>query len=112
MVTPKRAEATCLIAERRGVAVGVEQRAARVLAALAAVGAAAEAVERDRERLVGLLRDRPERHRSRGEATHDLARGLHLVQGQRLARGHELEQPAQRRRPGRFSSSAAAENAR
>ncbi len=78
------------------IAVGVELRAARVLSALAAVGAAAEAVERDRERLVRLLRDRAERHRARREAAHDLARGLDLVERQRLARGHELHQAAQR----------------
>ena len=77
------------------VAVRVDVRAARVLAALAAVGAAAEAVERDRERLVGLLRDRAERHRARREALHDLARGLDLVERHGLARRDELHQAAQ-----------------
>ncbi len=78
------------------VAVGVERAATRVLAALAAVGAAAEPVERDRERLVRLLRDRSERHRARCEAAHDLARGLDLVERHGWPGRHELHEPAQR----------------
>ena len=79
------------------VAVGVGLEAHRVLAALARVRLAAEAVHRDRERLVGLARDRAEAHRAGAEALDDLARGLDLLERNRLApRGPQLEQPAQR----------------
>ena len=53
---------------------------------------------RDREGLVGLARDRAERHRTRREATHDLAGRLDLRERDRLAGRHQLEQAAQRRR--------------
>jgi hypothetical protein len=49
-VTPKRPEATCLIALRRSRG----REALGVLAALAGVRLAAEAVHRDGQRLVGL----------------------------------------------------------
>ena len=64
MFTPKRPDATCLIAERREVAVRVGHEAGRILAALAGVRLAADPVHRDRERLVRLARDRAERHRA------------------------------------------------
>ena len=55
----------------------------RVFAALAGVAAAAEPVHRDGERLVGLLRDRPIRHRPGGKPLHDLLRRLHLFERNR-----------------------------
>ena len=67
------------------VAVGVGREARRVLAALARVRAAAEAVHRDRERLVGLARDRAEAHRAGAEAPDDLARRLDLLERHRRA---------------------------
>src|SRR5205085_254508 len=83
------------------VAVGVGDVAGRVLAALAGVGATAEPVHRDRERLVRLARDRAEAHGACAEALHDRARGLDLLQRDRLARrraaaGPDPEQAPQR----------------
>src|ERR671933_259949 len=61
-------------------------------AALAGVRLAAEAVHRDRERLVRLGRERAERHRAGGEALDDLAGGLDLVERDRVGLGRaELE---------------------
>ena len=66
------------------VAVVVGREADGVLAALAGVRLAAEAVHRDRQRLVRLARDRAERHRAGGEALDDLLGGLDLVERDRL----------------------------
>src|SRR5690606_25153386 len=72
----------------------------RILATLAGVALPAQAIHRDRERLVRLGRDRAEAHRARAEALHDLARGLDLVERNRRPRdaGLEVEKPAQRAR--------------
>ena len=67
------------------VAVSLARVAARVLAALARVRAAADPVHRDRERLVRLGRERAEAHRPGREALHDLGRGLDLVERHRRA---------------------------
>src|ERR1700760_4773935 len=71
IVTPQRPEATCFIAARRPArtgagagAVGVGGEAARPPAAPAGFRASAEAVHRDRERLVRLAGDRAEAHRA------------------------------------------------
>src|SRR6478735_8106101 len=69
-VTPKRADATCLLAEP---------------------------VHRDRQRLVGLGGDRAQAHRAGGEALDDVGRRLDLLQRHWLGVGRELEQAAQRR---------------
>ncbi len=61
------------------VAVGHRQEALGVLAALAGVGLAAEAVHRDRQRLVRLLADRAVGHRAGGEALDDRLDRLDLV---------------------------------
>ena len=61
------------------VAVRVGREPVRVLAALAGVRPAADAVHRDGERLVRLRRDRAVGHRAGREALHDLARRLDLV---------------------------------
>ncbi len=83
------------------VAVGIGREADGVLPALAGVRLAAEAVHRDRERLVRLTRDRAERHRAGREALDDLLRRLDLVQRHGLdPLRAELHQPAQRRPPG------------
>ena len=99
MLTPKRPEATCLIAERRWSPLASGREADGILAALAGVRLAAEAVHRDRQRLVRLARQRAERHRAGDEALDDLARRLDLVESQPLVLGQlaELQQPAQRR---------------
>ena len=81
LVTPNRPLATCLTAERRRSPFGVGDEALRVLAALAGVGPAAEAVHRDRQGLVRLGRDRAVGHRPGGEAPHDRGDRLHLVEG-------------------------------
>ncbi len=69
-VTPKRPDATCLIG--RAAARVVE--AVGVLAALAGVRLAAEAVHGDGQRLVGLGRDRAVAHGPGREAAHDRRR--------------------------------------
>ena len=71
-----------------------------VLAALTAVGPAAEPVHRDGERLVRLGGDRAVAHRAGREPFDDLTGGFDLVQ--RYRRPHvaaELQQPAQRCHP-------------
>ncbi|MBG9887289.1 hypothetical protein ABE10_12290, partial [Bacillus toyonensis] len=69
----------------------------RILAALARVGLGAEAVHRDREGLVRLLRDRPVAHRARGETLHDRGDRLDLVDRDRGALPRpQFEEPAQR----------------
>src|SRR4029453_513793 len=66
LVTPKRPDATCLMAPggRAPVAVGVLLVPRRVLAAFARVAARAQAIHRDGERLVRLGADRAKRHRA------------------------------------------------
>jgi hypothetical protein len=80
--------------DRRAAVVG---EAPRVLAALAGVRAAAEAVHRPGERLVRLGGDRPERHRAGGEALDDLLGRLDLLERHGRAAAAELHEPAQRR---------------
>src|SRR5690606_4766746 len=88
--------------DRRAARIARRQRleARRILAALAGIALAADAVHRDRERLVRLGRDRAEAHRARAEALHDLARGLDLVERDRRSRDAvlEVEEAAQRAR--------------
>src|SRR5439155_27062059 len=69
----------------------------RILAALAGVRLAAEAVHRDRERLVRFLTDRSIRHRSRGESLHEALDRFDFVDRDRLRGRLQLEQPAERR---------------
>ena len=73
------------------VAVRVGREADRVLPALAGVRLAAEAVHRDRQRLVRLAAERAQRHRAGDEALDDLARRLDVVERRatrpRAARG-------------------------
>ena len=97
MLTPKRPEATCLIAERRESPFASRHVAHRILAALAGVRLAAEPVHRDRERLVRLARERAERHGAGREALDDLGRRLDLLDRDRRLRVLEAEQSAQRR---------------
>ena len=77
------------------VAVGVRLVAAVVLAALAGVGARADAVHGDGEALMGFGTDGAERDGAGGEALDDDGGRLHLVDGDRLA-GLELQQPPER----------------
>ena len=69
-----------------------------VLATLAAVALAVDAVQGHRDRLVALPGQSAERHAARDEAAHDGLDGLHLVHAHRLpARclgGHELQKVA------------------
>src|SRR5207253_7168504 len=75
----------------------VGREAAGVLAALTGVALAADPVHRDRERLVGFAGEGAQRHRAGGEALHDLALRLHLLDRDR--RALEVEEPAQGRQP-------------
>ena len=69
----------------------------RVLAALAGVALAADAVHGHGQRAVRFGADRAQAHRAGGEALDDLGRRFHLFQRDRLGRiDLELEQPAQR----------------
>ena len=83
----------------RRAALGVEE-AVDVLAALTGVGATAEVVHRDRERLVCLLRDRAVAHGAGVEALDDLADRLDLLDRHGQAPRHpgraEAHQSAQR----------------
>ena len=74
--------------------------ARRVLAALAGVRLAAEAVHAHGERLVGLGRERAEAHAAGLEAAHDVDRRLHLVERDRVEVVAEAQQAAQRRARG------------
>ena len=85
LVTPKRPEATCLIALNSRVAVGQRLVARRILAALARVALAADAVHGDGQGLVRLLADRAVGHGAGLEALHDRLDRLHLVQRHGLA---------------------------
>ena len=67
------------------VAVRVGRVARRILAAFAGVRLAAEAVHRDRQRLVRFLADRSVRHRAGREALDDRLDRLDLVDRDRLA---------------------------
>ena len=79
------------------VAVVVGHVAIGVLAALAGVALAADAVHGDGEGLVGLLGDRAVAHGAGGEARHDRAGRLDLVDRHRWAgAGPQLEQAPQR----------------
>ena len=82
---PEAARGDLLDRRAAAVAVGVGGEAHGVLPALARVRAPAEAVHRDRERLVRLARDRAEAHRAGAEAAHDLLRRLDLLERDRLA---------------------------
>ncbi len=84
-MTPKRPLATCLIALQRLSPLGTGTIARGILAAFAAVAAAADAVHRDRQRLVHLLAERPEAHRPGHEPAHDRLFGLDLLQRHRPA---------------------------
>src|SRR5439155_13239519 len=76
-------------------AVALVTEAGRILAALARVRARAEAVERDRNRLVRLRRQRPLGHGPARDTAHDRPGRLDLVERHRGARGQELEQVAE-----------------
>ena len=67
-VTPKRPEATCLIAEFGLSPLGRGAEAVRVLAALAGVGLGADTVHRDRQRLVRFGAERAQRDAWRDQA--------------------------------------------
>ena len=88
-VTPKRPGGDLLDLRVALVAV-----ASGVLAALPGVRAPAEPVERDRDGLVRLGRERAVRHRAAGEPPHDRVDRLDLLERDRLPRGDELEQVA------------------
>ena len=67
-----------------------------MLATLAGVRFAADAVHGDRERLVRFLADRSIRHRARREPLQNRVNGLDFVDWNRLRRGLQFEQAAER----------------
>ena len=79
------------------VAVRHGQEALRILTALARVGAAAEAIHRDGQRLVRFLADRAVGHRARREPLDDLRDRLDLVDRDGRTCRLETEQTSQRR---------------
>ena len=89
---------TCHLLDRGvlGVAVGQRGLATRVLAALARVGTAMQAVHGDGHALVCLFADGAVRHGAGVKATDDVERGLHLVErNRRAAADIKVEQVAQ-----------------
>src|ERR1700709_2475631 len=80
LVTPNRPLATCLIAERRRSPFGSGVNRSGAPPPSPGFGVAAQRVHGDRQRLVGLLRDRAVAHRAGGEALDDLADRLDLLQ--------------------------------
>lgn len=77
------------------VAVRLVLETGRVLAALAGVGLRTQAVHRNRQNLMGLGRDGAVGHRAGGEALHNLAGKLDLVDRDRGAIGDELHHASQ-----------------
>src|SRR5439155_3553726 len=75
-------------------AVTFRAEARTLLSALAGVAATTKAIHRDRERLVRLTTDRPERHRPGDEAFDDGGRGFNLVERHGVAWA-EVEQTAE-----------------
>src|SRR6266511_3773509 len=73
-----------------------------ILAALARVRPCGEAVERDRDSLMGLCGERAVGHPAAREASDDRRGRLDLVEGNRIVDGPELEQVAERVRSGGF----------
>ena len=79
-----------------GVAVGQRGLATRIFAALAGVGAAAQAVHGDGHALVRFLADGAVRHGAGVKAADDVERGLYLVErNRRAAAGIKVQQVAQ-----------------
>jgi hypothetical protein len=87
MVTPKRPEAICLMALLRQSPLGSGSEAVGVLAALAAVAFAADAVHGDGLGFVGLLADGAVGHGTGLEAFDDVGPGFHLFQGRGVSAG-------------------------
>ncbi len=81
------------------VAAGQADVAGRILAALAGVGFAADAVHGDGQGGVRLVGDGSQRHGPGGEALDDLAGGLDLVEGDGDLGVLDLEEPAQGHEP-------------
>ena len=75
------------------IRIGLEARF--VLAALAGVGFAADAVHGDGQRFVRFLADRAEGHRAGGKALHDFGGGLDVFERNRRAGRLEIEHAAQ-----------------
>ena len=85
------------------VAVLVVMETTRIFAALTGIRPSAESVHGDRQGLVRLGRDRTEAHRARREALDDLARGLDLVDRDRVTIAEvEVEQSTQSCHSGRL----------
>src|ERR1700730_17638433 len=85
VVTPKRPDATCLIAERMDSPFGSGLKRAASSAASPGIRAPADPVHGDRERSMGLARDRAERHGTGREPAHDGLGGFDLLDRHRVA---------------------------
>ena len=95
LVTPKRPEATCLMALFLESPLGSGMVALRILATLAGVALAADAVHGDGQRLVRFLADRAVGHGAGLEALDDALDRLDFLDRDRIA-ALELQQAAQR----------------
>ena len=95
-MTPKRAEATCLMALFFESPFGMRLEAGRVLPALAGVGLAADAVHGDGQRLVRLLGDGAVAHGAGLEPVQDRLHRLDLGERHRPGAGLEVHEAAQR----------------
>ncbi len=95
MVTPKRRGSHLLDGAAAPVAIGIALEAGFILAALAGIGLAADAIHGDGQGLVGLLRDGAEGHGAGGEALDDFGGGLDLFERDRAGGLLDFEQAAQ-----------------
>ncbi len=84
------------MALRRRIAVRIGREAVLLLPAFTGVRSAADPVHRDRERFVGFLADRTERHRPRHKPFDDFFRGLNFLDGHRMIPLPQLHQSPER----------------
>ena len=83
------------------LAVFLRPEALPELSALAGVGACADGIHRDRQRLVCLGRKGAVAHGPGLEVFDDIVGGLHLIKGNSVARRHEFQKAAESVRPSR-----------
>ena len=81
------------------VAVGIGSKATVVFSALTGIALGVYTVHSYGQGLVGLPADSTQRNSPRGKALHYPAGRLHLIQGKRLFRRLELQEPPQRAQP-------------
>ncbi len=77
------------------IAIGIRFEARFVLAALAGIRLATDAIHGDGQGFVRFFADRPERHRSGSKALDDIRRGLHFLDRHRFSCRLEIKHSAQ-----------------